>query len=72
MLLLEHPTATLESTADREAFGAALKSAAATRGIGFVALSEDPHFGAACGAVRLKLNGGSGALGRTGGWWPWS
>jgi ABC-type lipoprotein export system ATPase subunit len=72
LLLLEHPTAMLESQQDREAFGVVLQRAARARGIGFLALSEDPHFGAASGAARLKLNPASGALGKAGGWWPFS
>jgi predicted ABC-type transport system involved in lysophospholipase L1 biosynthesis ATPase subunit len=61
LLLLEHPTATLER-ADAEAFGATLARAAAARRLGWVALTEDDRFAKAAGARRLKLDGATGAL----------
>ena len=63
VLMLEHPTSTLDKPDDAVAFGETLKTLAAKRGFGFVALSEDDAFGKASGGKTLKLNQRTGKLG---------
>ncbi|MEO7191326.1 MAG: ATP-binding cassette domain-containing protein [Vicinamibacterales bacterium] len=71
IVLLEHPTATLSDTAERETFGRALRRAASERHCGFLALTEDAAFADASGATRLALKPANGEISRVGGWWPW-
>ncbi len=54
VLILEHPTARLEAGA-AGAIGAAVKSVATRRGLGWVALTEDDPFARASGGRRLRL-----------------
>jgi ABC-type lipoprotein export system ATPase subunit len=62
LVLLEHPTAPLEAGSERAAFGRALRSAAETRGVGWVAMSDDDEFAAAAGGSRLEWQRGTGEL----------
>jgi predicted ABC-type transport system involved in lysophospholipase L1 biosynthesis ATPase subunit len=62
LLLLEHPTRTLEDPEDTRQFGLALRRAADTRGIGWLAVSNDRVFAAACGGRRLRLEPDTGDL----------
>ena len=64
LLLLEHPTASLEATTDAEAFGATLRAVGHAREIGWVAISDDERFAEASGAARLELVGETGELRR--------
>jgi len=61
LLLLEHPTATLEP-GDRKPFGADVKRLAAGRQIATLIISGDEDFSAAAADRRLALNGGTGEL----------
>lgn len=63
LLMLEHPTATLNDPADSDAFGETLKNLAGKRGFGFVAISEDTVFTEASGGRALKLNQRTGRIG---------
>ena len=67
VLLLEHPTARLSSDESR-AVGSTLKTVAAARQIGWVALTEDDGFARAAGGRRLRLEAKSGKLLEDGFW----
>jgi ABC-type ATPase involved in cell division len=66
LLMLEHPTGTLNDAGESAAFGQTLRVLSATRGFGFLAISEDQAFGKASGAATLKLNAATGKLGKGG------
>ena len=68
LILLEHPTAPLKEPAESEAFGQTLRNAASQRGFGFLALSEDEAFSAACGGDKLRLKAATGVIGKKR-WW---
>ena len=61
LLLLEHPTATLEAD-DRRPFGEDVKRVAGRRGLTTVIISEDDAFSRAAADRRLTLNGATGEL----------
>lgn len=67
VLLLEHPTARLDPAASGE-FGAALRRVSESRGIGWVALTDDAGFAHTAGGTRLSLDAASGELRRDGFW----
>jgi len=69
LVILEHPTVTLEGPKDSEAFGHTLRSAAETAGVGWVALTEDEAFVAASGAKRLRLRPATGEITSADSWW---
>jgi ABC-type lipoprotein export system ATPase subunit len=62
VLLLEDPTATIPGLAERVALGAALRQIAETRGLSWLALTNDPDFARASGGRRLRLDVPSGTL----------
>ena len=68
LLLLEHPTSALTSDDARAAFGETLRAVAERRGIGWVALSDDPLFAARSGGARRRLDMVTGRL-RADVWW---
>jgi len=65
LLLLEHPTARLD-VAESAAFGQLLASIAATREIGFVAMTSDTRFAGAAGGRRLSVDTTTGRIRGTG------
>lgn len=67
VLLLEHPTARLDATG-AHAIGKTLKAIAATRHVGWVALTEDDRFARAAAGTRLRLEPATGEL-RAPGFW---
>lgn len=67
VLLLEHPTVGLSSSA-AEALGATLNRLAAARGVAWIALTEDEAFAKASGGTRLHLKPATGELVRDGFW----
>jgi ABC-type transporter Mla maintaining outer membrane lipid asymmetry ATPase subunit MlaF len=67
VLLLEHPTVTLDP-ADAGPFAATVARVAAARGLTVVALTADAGFADAVATRAYKLNGGTGALTSTRGW----
>jgi ABC-type transporter Mla maintaining outer membrane lipid asymmetry ATPase subunit MlaF len=67
VLLLEHPTATLEP-GDARQFAETVRRVAETRRLALVALTEDGVFADLVATHAYKLNGGSGALTSTRGW----
>jgi predicted ABC-type transport system involved in lysophospholipase L1 biosynthesis ATPase subunit len=60
VVLLEHPTATLDHPDDGVSLGAALRRLADARGFGWVAVTEDERFARASGALALHLNPATG------------
>jgi len=72
LLMLEHPTAPLDQADRSAAFGATLKALAASRGFGWIAISEDDAFAAASGGTRLRLDPATGQIATVaGGWKKW-
>ena len=67
VLLLEHPTATLEP-GDARQFAETVRRVAETRRLALVALTEDGVFADLVATHAYKLNGGTGALTSTRGW----
>ena len=67
LLLLEHPTLTLEP-ADVPAFAALVTRAAEARGLTVVTITEDAAFADPVASRAYKLNGATGALTSTRGW----
>jgi ABC-type transporter Mla maintaining outer membrane lipid asymmetry ATPase subunit MlaF len=67
VLLLEHPTVTLEP-ADVRPFAETVARVAAARALTVVALTEDAGFADVVATRAYKLNGGTGALTSTRGW----
>jgi simple sugar transport system ATP-binding protein len=61
LLLLEHPTARLDANA-ADAVGQTLRQVAASRRLGWVALSEDDRFARAAGGRRLRLEAATGKV----------
>jgi simple sugar transport system ATP-binding protein len=61
LLLLEHPTARLDANA-ANAVGETLRQVAASRRLGWVALSEDDRFARAAGGRRLRLEAATGKM----------
>jgi ABC-type lipoprotein export system ATPase subunit len=61
LLLLEHPTARLEP-APAEAIGRTVRQVAESRGMAWVALTEDEHFARGAGGTKLRLKPASGEL----------
>lgn len=70
VLLLEHPTAGVDATAS-DALGATLRRVAETRGVAFIALTEDDRFARATGGTRLRLRPATGELAKEGFWRRW-
>jgi predicted ABC-type transport system involved in lysophospholipase L1 biosynthesis ATPase subunit len=68
LLLLEHPTTRVDPH-QAEAFGATLRAVGETRGIAWLAITEDQTFARATGATPLGLNAATGALTGAGGFW---
>ncbi len=68
LLLLEHATRDLADDQDRTAMARALKSVATARGVGWLALSDDPVFATESGAQRWRLDARTGVLARQR-WW---
>lgn len=71
LLLLERPTQELVDDPSRAAFGRDLKRAAAHRGVGFIALSDDAVFARATGARHDRLVAATGQIVRQRRWWLW-
>lgn len=71
LLLLEHPTVDLTSPDEAASFGETLRTAADVRKVGWLALSNDDRFAKAAGGTRLRVDGATGVVGRTGwsGFW---
>jgi len=67
ILLLEHPTVTLDP-ADVRPFAETVARAAGARALTVVALTEDAGFADVVATRACKLNGGTGALTSTRGW----
>lgn len=61
LLVLEHPTASLES-AERRPFGETVARVAAARGLATIIISEDADFSAAAAERRYTLHAASGDL----------
>lgn len=70
LLLLEHPTASLERT-DVQAYAALVRRIAESRAMTLVAVSNDREFSDAVASTSLKLNPGTGALSSNQGWRRW-
>jgi predicted ABC-type transport system involved in lysophospholipase L1 biosynthesis ATPase subunit len=70
VLLLEHPTAGVDPAA-ADALGATLRQVAETRGVAFIALTEDERFARATGGTRLRLKPATGELVGEGFWKRW-
>jgi ABC-type lipoprotein export system ATPase subunit len=70
LLLLEQPTAPLRAGEEGRAFGVLLRGVAGARGLGWLAVSEDPAFARASGGRHLRVQDGAltpvrrGILGR--------
>jgi len=69
LLLLEHPTASLPEPGDARSFGATLRRVAASRHVGWIALSNDRAFAGASHGRRLRLDRRSGRLAPERGEW---
>lgn len=70
VLLLEHPTATLAERAS--AFGDTLRGLSASRGLSWLAISDDPAFARATGGRAMRVHPATGAVRSAGGsWWRW-
>ena len=68
IVLLEHPTATLQDAGASAALGRTLDSLATRRGLAFLALTNDDAFARASGATRYRLDRRTGKLGKR---WAW-
>ena len=66
VLLLEHPTAKIDAAADRASIGATVARLAQSRGLAWVAMSEDQEFVRASGGIELRLTPATGALSKRG------
>ena len=62
LIMLEHPTQTLDQAGQSAAFGEALKALSGRRGFGWIALSEDESFAKASGGTRLRLDPRTGRI----------
>jgi simple sugar transport system ATP-binding protein len=67
VLLLEHPTASLEP-GDARQFAETVRRVADGRGLAVIALTEDGVFADVVATRAYKVNGGTGALTSTRGW----
>jgi len=67
MLLLEHPTADVREEGASESLGRVLASAAAARGIGWLAITEDEAFAQASESRRVRLKPATGEWSEA--WW---
>lgn len=67
VLLLEHPTLSLDGQ-DTRPFADTVRRVAEARRLALVALTEDPVFADVVATRALKLTGGTGALTSTRGW----
>lgn len=67
VLLLEHPTMTLGAAAT--AFGSTLRTLSDTRGLSWLAISDDEAFSRAAGGRALRLNPATGEVRPVGGFW---
>jgi ABC-type polar amino acid transport system ATPase subunit len=68
LLLLEHPTASLDPEGARQ-FGATLRRLVGTRALAWVAIGADMEFARAAGGRQLTLIPATGALVPAGGFW---
>ena len=72
LVMLEHPTAPLDQSGQSAAFGETLKTLSATRGFGWIAISEDEAFAGASGGARMRLNPANGRIEAVrSGWRKW-
>ena len=72
LVMLEHPTAPLDQGEQSSAFGQTLKTLSENRGFGWIAISEDEAFAAACGGDRRRLDAATGKIGQVkSGWKKW-
>jgi predicted ABC-type transport system involved in lysophospholipase L1 biosynthesis ATPase subunit len=72
LIMLEHPTHRLGQAAESAAFGDVLKALSASRGFGWIAISEDEAFANAAGGNRLRLDPATGRIRPAGKrLWPW-
>lgn len=62
LIMLEHPTATLDQSNESARFGETLKAMSEQRGFGWIAISEDEAFAKGSSGKRLRLDGVSGNL----------
>jgi ABC-type microcin C transport system duplicated ATPase subunit YejF len=67
VLRLEHPTTTLGAAS--AAFGSTLRTLSDTRGLSWLAISDDEAFARAAGGRALRLNPSTGDVGPAGGFW---
>jgi len=72
LVLLEHPTARLNSADASSRIGSTLASMADARGFGWLAITEDAKFAEASGATRLALDASTGTINvEKRSWLPW-
>jgi ATPase subunit of ABC transporter with duplicated ATPase domains len=71
ILLLEHPTAPLGDASASTRVGETLRAIGRTRGLGWLALSEDDAFAKAAGGTRLRLAPATGQVTAATGWRRW-
>jgi putative ABC transport system ATP-binding protein len=69
LVMLEHPTAGLDQAASSAGFGDALRTLSASRGFGWIAISEDQAFAAASGGTVLRLDAATGEIKPAAGSW---
>jgi len=67
LVMLEHPTGRLDQAGESAAFGETLRTLSASRGFGWIAISEDEAFAQASGGTRRRLDPATGRIG-TRGW----
>ena len=70
LLLMEHPTASLERS-DVKSYAALVRRMAEARTLTLVSVSNDREFSDAVATTSLKLNPGTGALSSNQGWRRW-
>ena len=68
VLLLEHPTSKFAGSEASREFGATLARLARARGLGWIAVTDDHAFARECGGTRLRVDGKTGAVRQSGGW----
>jgi predicted ABC-type transport system involved in lysophospholipase L1 biosynthesis ATPase subunit len=68
LLLLEHPTADVRETAQSESLGKVLADVAASRQIGWLAITEDDAFAHASGSRSVRLKPATGEVSENA-WW---
>lgn len=71
LIMLEHPTRRLDQAGQSAAFGETLQALSASRGFGWIAISEDESFAKASGGARLRLDPATGRIGAAGWWRRW-